>query len=158
LEIDDSTAHTGSKSLKVVGIAATGIACHTKVRHEFAPAENDGIFTVSFWAKVDAEQGQSRNVEISIQSPDEEWPGFYSETIVLDSADWKEYTHTFALNAEDLLEEVRVGLCVAQSDVDFWIDDFRFFEDEQDEEIKEVAGDVISAGRFAVTWGGIKEQ
>jgi len=140
LEVDDSTAHTGSKSLKIVGIAATGIACHTKVRHKFVLAENDKIFTISFWAKVDAEQGQSRNVDISIQSPDDEWPGF-----------------TFVLDAEDLLEEVQVGLCVAQSDVDFWIDDFRFFQDEQDEETKEVAGDVTSAGKFAVTWGYIKK-
>lgn len=156
MEVDDSTAHTGSKSLKVVGIVATGIASHTKVRHEFAPAENDKTFTISFWAKVDAEQGQSRNVDISIQSPDEEWPGFYGGTILLDSADWKEYTHTFVLDTEDLLEEVRVGLCVAQSDVDFWVDDFRFFEDKPDDEIKEVKGDVTPVGRFTVTWGGIK--
>ena len=155
MEVDDSTAHTGSKSLKVVGVVATGIASHTKLRHEFVPAENDKTFTMSFWAKVDAEQGQSRSVDTTIQSQDEEWPGFYIETIVLDSTDWKEYTHTFALDVEDLLEDVRVGLCVAQSDVDFWIDDFRFFEDE---EIKEVGGNVTSVFRSTVTWGNIKSR
>ena len=84
----------------------------------------------------------------SIQSPDKEWPGFYDATIILDSTDWKEYTHTFVLENEDLLNEVRVGLCIAQSDIDFWIDDFRFFEDTSKAE--------NSAGKRPLTWGKIK--
>lgn len=134
--------------MKIVGVVATGVACHTKVRHEFIPAENDKTFTVSFWAKVDAKEGTSRKVEISIQSPDEEWPGFYSTTITLNSTDWKEYTRTFTLENENLLGEIRVGLCVAQSDIDFWIDDFRFFED--------VPKAVNPSGKAAFTWGRIK--
>jgi hypothetical protein len=30
------------------------------------------------------------------------------------------------------------------------------FEDEQNEEVKEVEGDVTSADRFTITWGNIK--
>lgn len=150
MEVDNSTAHSGSKSLKIIGIFATGVAYHTKVRHEFVPAENKKIFTVSFWAKVDAKKGTSRNVDISIQSPMEEWPGFYNHTIVLDSTDWKEYKHTFIIKDEELLNEVRVGLCVAQSDIDFWIDDFKFYED--------VPKSVRPLNKVPLTWGKIKTQ
>lgn len=123
------------------------------MRHEFAPAENDKTFTVSFWAKVDAEQGQSREVDMSTHSPDEESPGLSGKTIVLDSTDWKEYTHTFVLDADCLLEEVRVGLCVAQSDVDFWIDDFLFFEDEPVDDTEKA---LAVLGKLPTVWGSIR--
>ena len=150
MEVDNSTAHTGNNSLKIIGIFATGLAYHTKVRHEFVPAENEKMFTVSFWAKVDETKGQSRKVDISVQSQNKEWPGFYNATITLDSTDWKKYTHKFFLKYWDTLDEVRVGLCVAQSDVDFWIDDFVFFEG--------VPEKVNPAGKKTLTWGKVKTQ
>lgn len=134
--------------MKIIGVVATGTAYHTKMRHEFIPAENYNTFTVSFWAKVDEKKGQNREVDISIQSQNKEWPGFYNKTIMLDSTDWKEYTHTFVLEYWELLEEVRVGLCVAQSDIDFWVDDFRFFED--------IPKAVNRAGKSPLIWGKIK--
>ncbi|MBD3184555.1 hypothetical protein GF312_19890 [Candidatus Poribacteria bacterium] len=145
-------AHTGGNSLKVISLVSTGIPCHTKLRHEFVPAENDKTYTVSFWAKIDSNQGQSRKVDISIQSPDEEWPGFYTETIILDSLEWKEYKHSFVLEYKNWLEEVRVGLCIAQSDVDFWIDDFKFFEDKEIEVEKAVS--VIN--KHIISWAETK--
>ena len=66
MEIDDKVAHTGGKSMKVIGIVATGTASHTKVQHEIIPATSGETLTVAFWAKVDAEQGQSREVKLSI--------------------------------------------------------------------------------------------
>ena len=141
--------------MKVVGIVATGTASHTKVRHEIIPATSGETLTVAFWAKVDAEQGQSREVKLSIQSPIDLWPGFYSENIVLDSTDWKEYTHTFDIE-KDGVEEVWVGLSVAQSDIDFWIDDFRIFGGQLSDEIKQVETPVAPANKLPVSWGAIK--
>ena len=170
METDHSTAQTGNRSLRVVGIVATGKALNAKVRHEAVPAEVGGTFTIAFWAKVDAQEAQSREVDISVQMPDDDWPGFYNRTIVLDSTDWKEYTDTFVLEAEDVpagvVEEVWVGLCVAESDVDFWIDDFRFFEGEPADEIREPENEpedmvqeaVIRWGKLAATWGSIKRR
>ena len=156
MEIDDSVAHTGKKSLKVVGIVATGTPWHTKVRHESVPVENGKTFTVAFWAKVDAEEEQSREVDVSVQLQDDEWPGSYNNTIVIDSTDWKEYTDTFAITA-DVVESARIGLSVAQSDVDFWIDDFRFFEGEPVvDEIKEAEKEVSPMDKLPASWGKIK--
>lgn len=49
-----------------------------------------------------------------------------------------------------MFDEVRVGLCVAQSDIDFWIDDFKFFED--------MPKSVKSLNKTPLTWGKIKAQ
>lgn len=155
MKIDDSVVHTGKRSLKVVGIIATGKALNAKVRHESVPVENGKTFTVAFWAKVDAKEGQSREVDVSVQMLHDPWPGFYNKTILLDSTDWKEYTDTFVVTA-DVVEDVWVGLSVAQSDVDFWIDDFRFFEDEPVDEIKDVEKSVSPMGKLSVRWGDIK--
>jgi hypothetical protein len=157
LEIDDSVAHTGKRSLKVVGIIATGTALHAKVRHDSIPVEGGKTFTIAFWAKVDAKEGQSREVDVSAQIQDDPWPGFHSKTILLDSTDWKEYTDTFVVTS-DTAETVWVGLSVAQSDVDFWIDDFRFFEGGPTDEIKAVETAASPMGKIPASWGGIKYQ
>ena len=156
MEIDSSVAHTGEKGLKVVGITATGWACNAKVRHELVPAENDKTFTIAFWAKVDGEEGQSREVDVSVQTQDDRWPGFYSKTIVIDSTDWEEYTDTFELVSDSAVEAVWVGLCVAQSDVDFWIDDFRFFQGTPVDEIRDIETATSPCGKLSVAWGRIK--
>ena len=158
MKIDDSAAHTGTKSLKVIGIIATKTPWHTKLHHESIPVENGSTYTIAFWAKVDAEEAQSREVDISLQMQDDPWPGFYNKTVVLDSTDWKEYTDTFVI-AADIVESVRVGLSVARSDVDFWIDDFRFFEDEPaDENGRTSEEEMKPAGKLPISWGRVKSK
>lgn len=134
---------------------ATGNALNAKVRHEPVPVENGKKYTVAFWAKVDAGENQSREVTISVQMQQDPWPGFYNKNIVLDSTDWKEYTDTFVIEA-DAVTDVWVGLCVAQSDVDFWVDDFRFFEGEPWDEIKDSYQSVNFLNRLPISWGSIK--
>ena len=156
MEIDDLAAHTGSKSLKIVGINATETPAHSTVRHDSVTVENGKLFTIAFWAKVDAGEGQSREVEVSARMQENDpWPGFYSKTILLDSTEWKEYTDTFSMTA-DVTEGIWVGLSVAQSDVDFWIDDFRFFEGVPTDEIKPIETAVSPMSKLPVSWGGIK--
>jgi hypothetical protein len=117
--------------------------------------ENGKTFTIAFWAKVDAGEGNSREVTTSVQMQHDPWTGFQSAAIILDSTDWKEYTDTFTATA-DVVEDMWAGLSIAQSDVDFWIDDFRFFEGEPADEIKELVTAVSPMGKLPVSWGSIK--
>jgi hypothetical protein len=155
LETDDSVAHTGEKSLKVVGIIATGTALNARIRHGAIPVKVGETVTVAFWAKVDANEGHSREVDVSAQMQEEPWSGFYRNTIVLDSTDWKEYTDTFVATTDGVMW---IGLSVAQSDVDFWIDDFRFFEGGPSDEIKEIESAVNQMCRVPTSWGSVKSR
>ncbi len=119
--------------------------------------ENGKTFTIAFWAKVDASEAQSREVTTSVQMQHDPWTGYQSANIVLDSTDWKEYFDTFVATA-DVVEDMWVGLSIAQSDVDFWLDDFRFFEGEPADEIKAVESAVSATGKLSVSWGSIKER
>ncbi len=150
-------AHTGSKGLKIEGVIASGTNWHAKVRHESTSMENGKTFTIAFWAKVDASEAQSREVTTSVQMQHDPWTGYQSANIVLDSTDWKEYFDTFVATA-DVVEDMWVGLSIAQSDVDFWLDDFRFFEGEPADEIKAVESAVSATGKLPVSWGSIKER
>ena len=151
MEIDNSIAHSGNHSLAVIGINATGTPSHSKVRYIALPAEKGKTYTIAFWAKVYAGEGQSRLVEANASMQGKS----YSKEILLDSTEWKEYTYTFSLDTdEDGL--IGVGLFVAQSDVDFWIDDFRFFEGTPPDEIKPGQTTVKSAARLPVSWGKIR--
>jgi hypothetical protein len=156
-EIDDSVAHTGGKSLKIIGVQATGTGWHGKVRHESTSMENGGTFTIAFWAKVDASEANSRDVGTSVQMQHDPWTSYQGSDIVLDSTDWKEYFDTFVATA-DVVEDMWVGLSIAQSDVDFWIDDFRFFEGEPADEITAVEAAVTPTSKLPVSWGSIKDR
>ena len=153
----DNEPHTGKRALKIIGVKATGTAWHAKLRYDSASMEANRKFTIAFWAKVDASEGKSREVTTSVQMQHDPWTGYHSQTIVLDSTDWKEYFDTFTANS-DVLEDMWVGLSIAQSDVDFWIDDFRFFEGDPWDEIG------VEPEKFAVTsmhklisaWGKVR--
>ena len=64
-------------------------------------------------------------------------------------------------NVQKLVRYCRITLSgnisgVAQSDVDFWIDDFRFFEGGPGSEIEEEEEAVSPTDKLPVTWGSIK--
>jgi len=157
LEIDDQVVHSGSRSAKVVGIIATGTPSHTRFSHDLVPVEGGKQFTVAFWAKVDANEAQSRTVDFNTQMESHPWPGLYRETIVLDSTDWKEYTHTFLVTAGES-ERMWFGLFIAESDVDFWVDDVRFFEGTPADEISFHETAVEPVNKLCVSWGRIKKR
>ncbi|MEK7396452.1 MAG: carbohydrate binding domain-containing protein [Candidatus Poribacteria bacterium] len=157
--VDDSTAHTGKKSLKIVGNKASGTDWHAKVRHMNSSMESGRKFTIAFWAKVDAKDGKSRNVTTSVQMQHDPWTGYHSVKIFLESTDWVEYFDTFDATA-DVDADMWVALSIAESDVDFWIDDFRFFEgspkDEKGADLPKIA--VNHNEKLTVTWGKIKSD
>lgn len=115
-------------------------------------------FTIAFWAKVDKNEGTSREVTTSVQQQRDPWTGYHSLTINLTSTDWAEYFDTFTATA-DVEVDMWVALSIAQSDVDFWIDDFRFFEGKPEDELVEDPGEnmaVRPVDKLASTWGGVK--
>jgi len=153
----DDEAHTGKRGLKIIGVKATGTDWHAKIRYENASMEQGRKFTIAFWAKVDASEGERRTVSTSVQMQRDPWTFYHGADIVLDSTEWKEYFDTFA--ASDIVEkDMWVGLAIAQSDVDFWIDDFRFFEGEPRDEIgvepEKFAVDPM--GKLTSAWGKVK--
>jgi len=153
----DKDGHNGGNCLKVIGVIASGTGWHAKIRYESMSMEANEPFTIAFWARVDAEEGTSREVSTSVQEQHDPWTGWHGATINLTSTDWTEYTDTFTATA-DVEADMWVGLSIAQSDIDFWIDDFRFFEGQPDDEITEELPDmsVNPAAKLASTWGGVK--
>lgn len=127
-EVDDE-AYSGRRSLKIIGVEATGTDWHAKIRYDNMSMEAGKKFTIAFWAKVDANEGESREVSTSVQMQHEPWTFYRGNTILLDSIEWKEYFDTFTATA-DVAGDMWVGLAIAQSDVDFWMDNFRFLEGE----------------------------
>jgi len=81
--------------------------------------ENDGLYTVAFWAKVDGREGRSRQVRVTIGTA-------YVEVLSLVSTDWKEYSLTFP--ATGVAGGVAISVGISHSATDFWLDDFRFFQ------------------------------
>ncbi|MDA1192812.1 MAG: carbohydrate binding domain-containing protein [Candidatus Poribacteria bacterium] len=149
-ELDKNEAHTGKQSLRVIGVTATGTAWHAKIRHESTSMENGEEYTVAFWAKAD----KSRPVSLSVQMQHDPWTTYAGNNWILTN-EWAEHTFTFNATA-DVERDMWVGLSLAESDVSFWVDDFRFWEgginDEKDAEPRSVEpGD-----KLPVSWGTMK--
>ena len=52
-----------------------------------------------------------------------------------------------------------VGLAIAQSDVDFWIDNFRYFEGEPEDDLnRDTPFPVDAREKLATQWGEIKAE
>ena len=109
-------------------------------------------FTVAFWAKGE----KVCEVELSIQMQHDPWTFYQGGKFMLDK-EWKEYSKTFKSN-NDVDRDMWVGLSIAQSDVDFWLDNVRFFEGDLRDEIgrdpKEFS--VSSVAKLSLAWGQIK--
>jgi hypothetical protein len=114
---------------------------------------------LAFWAKVDAKDGNSRELNLFVGAMDNPSTPFFldNKPVVLDSTEWKEYVYTFT--APDSYDsKIWLGLYVGLSDVDFWIDDVRFFEGELFDEIsnRETIIKLLNRIFQSVSWGGAK--
>jgi len=149
---DDFTAHNGIKSAKIIQSKASANADNVKVYYSTLQIEKNKTYTVAFWAKVDAREGSKRDVVLSVQTIN---PEPFLKTITLDSVDWKEYVNVFTF-PKDIEGNMRISLFVGLSDVDFWIDDFRFFEGEPTDEIMIGETLVNPKNKMPISWGHIK--
>ena len=158
MEIDKKNPQHGNKSLKIVGHIATGTAWHAKIKQESVSMEKGEKYSVVFWARAE----KQREVRVNFQTQDEPWTNHLSgqpnPTIILSGPEWEEYDYTFTATA-DVVRDMWVSLSIAQSDVDFWIDNFRYFEGEpQDDLNRETPFPVDPKEKLATQWGEIKSE
>jgi hypothetical protein len=151
---DDSTAYKGSKSAKIIQSIASANASNVKAFYNNVPIEKNKTYTIAFWAKVDAKEDKKRDLDLTIQTINPVPELIFLKTITLDSVDWKEYAYT--IPTKDIEGNVWIGLLVGLSNVDFWFDNFRFFEGEPSDEIKSVETFVTPINKMTVSWGHIK--
>jgi hypothetical protein len=154
---DDSTAHTGKKSAKIIQTKISVNASNVKILHYNIPFEKSKTYTLAFWAKVDAREGNSREFNLFMGAMDNPITIILNKTVVLDSTEWKEYVYTFTA-PDDYDSKIWLSLYVGLSDVDFWIDDVRFFEGELSDEIgnRETIIKLLNRIFQSVSWGGVK--
>jgi hypothetical protein len=151
---DDSTAYKSKKSAKISQSIASANATNVRAFYNNMPMEKNKTYTIAFWAKVDAKDGDKRELALNIQTLDVTPKQIFNKTITLDSVDWKEYV--YVVPPKDLEGPVRVEFLVGLSAVDFWFDDFRFFEGEPSDEIKGVTM-VKPINKMPISWGEIKK-
>ena len=120
MEIDDLEAHTGSRSFRIIADDSTGDSTSGRLVYSGVPMENDGVYTIAFWAKVDGREEQSRPISISVENIEENFR-FYVENVVLDDTDWKEYTLTFAANGRTGDALIIIGSSQTATDFGFFL-------------------------------------
>ena len=154
MEIDKKNPQHGKQSLKVIGHKATGTAWHAKVRQKDASMKSGETYTVIFWARSE----KPREVQLSVQMQHAPWTFYQGGAINLLGPEWAEYHITFNSNA-DVERDMWVGLSIAQSDVDFWIDNFRYFEGEPEDDLnRDTPFPVDAKEKLATQWGEIKAE
>lgn len=156
--VDNTTAHTGKKSLKIIGKKSSGTDWHAKVRCMNSSMEAGKTFTIIFWAKVDEKEGKSRNISTSVQMQRDPWTFYHGIKILLAGNDWAEYVDTFTAT-DNVDADMWVALAIGESDIDFWIDDFRYFEGlPKDEKVTALPKSVNPTEKVTSFWGEIKSQ
>ena len=158
MEIDKKNPQHGDKCLKVIGQIATGTAWHAKVKQRDVSMQKDKEYTVIFWARAE----EPREVLINIQMQHDPWDnhlqGLPRPAITLTGAEWVEYHYTFTATV-DVVRDMWVGLSIAQSDIDFWLDNFRFFEGEPKDDLTlEEPFPVDAKEKLTTQWASIKTE
>ena len=154
MEIDKKNPQHGKQSLKVIGHKATGTDWHAKVRQKDMSMKAGETYTVIFWARAE----KPRQVSLSVQMQHAPWTFYQGGVINLLGQEWEEYHITFNAT-HDVERDMWVGLAIAQSDTDFWIDNFRYFEgDPEDDLNRDTPFPVEAKEKLATRWGEIKTE
>ena len=152
MEIDKKNPQHGNKSLKVIGVKATGTAWHAKVKQRDVSMEKGEEYTVIFWARSE----KPRQVSLSVQMQDDPWTFWQGGNIDLLGPEWQEYFITF-IAKDTVVNDMWVGLSIAQSDVDFWLDNFRYFEGEPKDDLsRDEPFPVDAKEKLTTQWASVK--
>ncbi len=152
VEIDKKNPQHGKKSLKVIAHKATGTEWHAKIKQHDVSMEAGKEYTIIFWARSE----KARTVGISVQMQHDPWTFYQGGKISLMGPKWEEYHITFNATA-DVKRDMWVGLSIAESDIDFWIDNFRFFEGEPEDDLnRDTPFAVAPNEKLTTKWGDIK--
>lgn len=155
MEIDEDNPQHGEKCLKVIGVQATGTKWHAKVKQLNLSMEGGKEYTVKFSARAE----EPRQVSVNVQIQQEPWQFLSGGDINLTGTEWEEYTYTFSA-AQDVDRIMWVGLSIAQSDIDFWLDSFRFFEGQPEDEISldGAPQPVDTKDKLTTQWASVKSD
>lgn len=154
MEIDKKNPQHGDKCLKVIGIKATGTNWHAKVKQLNVSMEKGKTYTVIFWARSE----KPRQVSLNIQEQKDPWTFWQGGDINLTGPEWEEYFLTFNAK-ETVARDMWVGLSVAQSDVDFWLDNFRYFEGEPEDDLsRDEPFPVDAKEKLTTQWASVKTE
>ncbi|RKU29511.1 hypothetical protein C6497_06280 [Candidatus Poribacteria bacterium] len=152
MEIDKKNPQHGNKSLKIIGVKATGTAWHAKVKQRDVSMEKGEEYTVIFWARSE----KPRQVALSIQMQHDPWTFWQGGNIDLLGPEWQEYFITFTAK-DTVVNDMWVGLSIAQSDVDFWLDNFRYFEGEPKDDLsRDEPFPVDAKEKLTTQWASVK--
>lgn len=152
MEIDKKNPQHGDKSLKVIGVKATGTAWHAKIKQRDVSMEKGEEYTVIFWARSE----KPRQVSLSIQMQHDPWTFWQGGNIDLLGPEWQEYFITF-IAKDTVVNDMWVGLSIAQSDVDFWLDNFRYFEGEPEDDLsRDEPFPVDAKEKLTTQWASVK--
>lgn len=154
MEIDEDNPQHGEKCLKVIGIQATGVNWHAKVKQSNMSMEGGKEYTVIFWARSE----EPRQVSVNIQMQQNPWDFLQGGDINLTGPEWEEYKLTF-FASRDVERQMWVGLAIAQSDIDFWLDNFRFFEGQPKDELIDGEPQPVDAkDKLTTQWASVKSD
>ncbi len=152
MEIDKKNPQHGDKCLKVIGVKATGTNWHAKVKQLNVSMEKGETYTVIFWARSE----KPRQVSLNIQEQQDPWTFWQGGDINLTGPEWEEYFVTFNAK-ESVARNMWVGLSIAQSDVDFWLDNFRYFEGEPEDDLsRDEPFPVDAKEKLTTQWASVK--
>lgn len=158
MEIDKKNPQHGKKSLKIVGHKATGTPWHAKVKQKSVSMQKGEKYSLVFWARSE----KPREVKVNFQMQHAPWENYLrnqpNPVINLTGPEWEEYDYTFTATV-DVSRDMWVSLSIAQSDTDFWIDNFRYFEgDPEDDLNRDTPFPVEAKEKLATRWGEIKAE
>lgn len=155
MEIDTDNPQHGDNCLKVIGVQATGKNWHAKVKQLNVSMAGGKDYTVKFWARSE----EARQVSVNIQIQQDPWQFLSGGDINLTGTEWEEYTYTF-LAGQDIDRIMWVGLSIAQSDIDFWLDNFRFFEGQPEDELSldGTPQPVDAKQKLTTQWASVKSD
>ncbi len=134
--INTKNAHHRKQALKVIGYLSTCCGFHAKVKQATTEMIPNKRYTMRFWAFAES----PRIVFLTIYGKQDPWKIYYEEAISLIGQKWKVYQTTFtfhegAFAKRDAREGIWVAISMGNSEVDFYLDDFRFFEGEPEDNL-----------------------
>ncbi len=152
MEIDNDNPQHGKKCLKIIGHIATGTGWHAKVKQKDVSMEADQKYTIIFWARSEKPRPAQFNVQIQ-QDP---WDFLQGGDFTITGNEWEEYSVTFTAS-QTVNRLMWVSIAVAESDIDFWIDNFRFFEGEPEDDLtRDEPFPVDAKEKLTTQWASVK--
>lgn len=152
LSIDENESFTGDQSL-LVDISQKGSGLRVEIHQRYFNLKMGDRLTYAFWAKV--KEGEAREARMVCNHRADPWTTYGSANINI-TDEWKEFHTAVNITVDDEL----VGIYVKLQDTEglTWLDRFRFYEgDYEEEDLTEIPKIAVEPhSKVASTWAAIK--